>query len=371
MQNNASIKGVYIHIPFCKNICSYCDFCKNLYNEDKVLNYLNVLEKEINDNYKNEDVKTLYIGGGTPSSLSIDALTKLFNILKNIKLCNNYEFTFECNYEDITTELLVLLKKNRVNRISIGLQTFNKKFENILNRKINKDKMIEKINLSKKYFDNINVDLMYGFNNETLEDLDRDLNEILKLDIEHISTYSLILEENTKLFIKGYESIDEDIESGMYYKIVSVLKKHGYNHYELSNFSKPDFESKHNLTYWNNENYYGFGAGASGFINKTRYDNTKSVPNYINGKTRIYEEKITRIQNIKDEVMLNLRKTLGINKKKFQDKYKIDIYDAFDINSLIKENLLIDALENIFIPEDKLFVSNYVILKLFDKFKLK
>ena len=371
MQNTSSIKAIYIHIPFCKNICSYCDFCKNLYNENIVLNYLDSLEKEINNNYKNEEIKTIYIGGGTPSSLSINALSKLFNILNNIKLCNDHEFTFECNYEDITEELLILLKENKVNRISIGLQSFNKKFETILNRKINKDKMIEKINLTKKYFDNINVDLMYGFNNKTTGDLENDLREFLKLDIAHISTYSLILEENTKLFIKGYNSISDEIESSMYYKILSTLKKHGYNHYELSNFSKIGFESKHNLTYWNNEEYYGFGAGASGFINNIRYDNTKSVFNYINGKTKVYEEKITFEQSIKDEVMLNLRKTKGINKEGFKDKYKIDIHDAFDIKSLVNDNLLIDSLENLFIPEDKLFISNYVIIKFFDKFKLE
>lgn len=370
MQNN-TVKSVYIHIPFCKNICSYCDFCKNLYNENIVLKYLDSLEKEINNNYKNEEIKTLYIGGGTPSSLSLNTLIKLFNILENIKLCDNYEFTFECNYEDITEELLVLLKDNKVNRISIGLQTFNKKFESILNRKVNKDKMIEKVNLSKKYFENINVDLMYGFNNESLEELETDLNEFLTLDITHISCYSLILEENTKLFIKDYEPVEEELETNMYYKIISVLKEHGYLHYELSNFSKKGYESKHNLTYWNNEEYYGFGAGASGFINNIRYDNTKSVPNYINGKTKVYEEKITRMQSIKDEVMLNLRKTKGINKEEFKDKYKIDIYDAFDIKTLTNDNLLIDISENIFIPEDKLFISNYIIIKLFDNFIIK
>ena len=371
MQNARSVKSVYIHIPFCKNICSYCDFCKNLYNENIVLKYLDTLEKEINDNYKNEEIKTLYIGGGTPSSLNLEPLTKLFNILKNIKLCNNYEFTFECNYEDITEEFLILLKDNRVNRISIGLQTFNKKFENILNRKINKDKMIEKVNLSKKYFKNINLDLMYGFNSESLDELENDLKEILRLDITHISTYSLILEENTKLYIKGYEPVDEELESVMYHKIISVLKEHGYNHYELSNFSKEGYESKHNITYWNNEEYYGFGVGASGFINNIRYDNTKSIPNYINGKTKYFEEKISLIQNIKDEVMLGLRKTAGINKKVFKNKYQIEVYDAFDIKLLVKDNLLIDSLKNIYIPEDKLFISNYVILKLFDNIKLE
>lgn len=370
MQTDKTIKSVYIHIPFCKNICSYCDFCKNYYSENIAGNYLDSLKCEINDIYKNEILDTLYIGGGTPSCLSNKNLRKLFEIINIFKLSKTYEFTFECNYEDINEEMLQYLKNNRVNRISIGLQTFNDKFSGILQRNINKKEMIKKIELSKKYFDNINLDFMYGFNNETIDDIKSDLDDFIKLKVSHISTYSLIVCDNTKLIINGYKSINEDIESDMYKIIVNTLKDNGYNHYELSNFSKKGFESKHNITYWNNSNYYGFGAGASGFIGDVRYDNTKSVFNYINKKRVMYKEIISKEQMLKDEVMLSLRLTTGINKNKFFDKYHLDLKKVFDIKEIIASGFLAEDKSNIFIPSKYLFVSNEIILKILDKYLL-
>ena len=365
MQNIKTIKSVYIHIPFCHNICSYCDFCKNYYNEKIVEDYLCALEKEINNSYKDEIINTLYIGGGTPSSLCLKQLNKLFSIINIFKLNKEeYEFTFECNYEDINEDMLMLLKQNKVNRLSIGIQTFNKKFEKILERKIDIKKMKQSIILSKKYFDNINVDLMYAIGDETLKDLEDDINEFIKLDVTHISTYALIIEDNTRLKISNTKEIDEDTQSKMYDLICRKLKENNYVHYELSNFSKKAFESKHNLIYWNNENYYGFGAGASGFIKNTRYDNTKSVINYINGKTIVFEEKLTKEDLINDEVMLNLRKITGINKRDFYNKYKINFNEVFDIEELIKQELLIENEEYIYINPKYLFISNEIIYKI-------
>lgn len=365
------IKSCYIHIPFCKNICSYCDFCKNYYNDEMVSKYIDALEKEIKDNYKKEVLDTLYLGGGTPSSLSYDNLNKLFNVLKTFKLSNDYEFTFECNFEDITDELLKLLKENKVNRISIGIQSFNNKFEDILSRTIDKDMMFENISKAKKYFDNINVDLMYAMPTESINDLKKDLINIIKLDVTHVSTYALIIEDHTKLSIKNIKEISDDLQSNMYYMIVNELTKFGYNHYELSNFSKPGYESRHNLTYWKNEYYYGFGAGASGFINNTRYDNTKSIINYIKGKTKVYEEKLNKLMLMKDEVMLNLRMTKGINKNNFYNKYKIRLEDAFNYKYLVEEELLEDDGLNVFVKKDKLFISNEVIIRMLDTFNLE
>ena len=365
------MNSCYIHIPFCKSICSYCDFCKNYYNEKIVNNYLDRLDDEIKKSYKNEKLKTLYIGGGTPSSLSKTNLDKLFNILKNINLKDNYEYTFECNYEDITEDLLLVLKNNGVNRLSIGLQTFNIKYQEILNRKINKSDMIEKINLSKKYFDNINVDLMYALPNQTIEELKADIIEFIKLDVTHISTYCLIIEDNTILKITKTRELDDDIQSDMYYMIVKLLKDNGYNHYEISNFSKKGYESKHNLNYWNNDNYYGFGSGASGFINNVRYDNTRSITKYISVNIRINEEYLTKEDLIKDEVMLNLRKTDGINLNKFYTKYDVSFEKAFNYKKLIDENLLKQSDNNIYISEEKLFISNEIIIKLLDNYILE
>ncbi len=370
LEEDNKIKSCYVHIPFCKRICSYCDFCKNFYDEKIVSDYLNALEEEINNNYKGDVLNTLYIGGGTPSSLSNNNLNKLFKMLEKIKLSKDNEFTFECNYDDITEELLVLLKNNRVNRLSIGVQTFNEKYEKILNRKINKEEMIKSINLAKKYFNNINIDLMYALPKESINDLEEDLKAFISLDVKHISTYALIVEEHTKMGLSNLKEVDEDTQSDMYYMIVKYLKNNGYKHYELSNFSKEGYESKHNLTYWKNEEYYGFGAGASGFVNGIRYDNTKSVFNYINGKTRIYEEKVSIEQMLKDEVMLNLRMKNGINKEDFKNKYNISFDKAFNYKDLILKGYLFEIDNNIYIPEDKLFVSNEIILMLLDSYTL-
>lgn len=367
---NPSLKSAYIHVPFCKNICSYCDFCKNYYNEKIVLSYLEALEDEIKENYKGDALKTLYVGGGTPSCLSIKELDILFKIISKFNLSENYEFTFECNYEDINDTLLRKLKENNVNRISIGLQTFNKKFKDVLKRNIDKQEMIKKVNLAKKYFNNINIDLMYALGNQSLKDLKQDVLDFISLKVSHISTYSLIVEENTKLFLNKIEEVDEDTQGKMYNLINNILTSNGYKHYEISNFSLPGFESKHNLTYWNNENYYGFGAGASGFVSNVRYDNTRSVFNYIKGRRKIYEEKIDKNQMIKDEVMLGFRKINGIDKLAFLNKYGISIDKVFNTESLIKEGLLEENKTSIFIPLKYLFVSNEIILKVISSYNL-
>lgn len=356
------LKSAYIHIPFCKNICSYCDFCKNYYNKKIVVDYLNELKKEVLENYNNETLSTIYIGGGTPSCLSNDELDKLFDITALFNLEKAYEFTFECNYEDITEELLIKLKKNKINRLSIGLQTFNEKFSSFLERKIDKEKMIENINLSKKYFDNINVDLMYAIGNQTIDELKMDIEEFIKLDVAHISTYALIKEEHTKLNIIKFEDLDDEIQSNMYYEIVKKLKQHGYNHYEISNFARSGYESKHNIVYWNNDNYYGFGAGASGFINNIRYDNTKSIIKYINGVRVINKEILSIEELIDDEVMLGLRKTNGINKIEFQTKYKKKITNLFNYADLLEKGYIKENDINVFIPLKHLFVQNEIII---------
>ena len=259
-----NVKSLYIHIPFCKHICSYCDFCKMYYHEQLASQYLSSLEKEIKTYYQNDIIETLYIGGGTPSSLSKDRLIQLFNSLKIIKQSDNLEFSFEVNISDITEELLLLLKHYQVNRISIGIETVNDKFLTFLNRDHTKNDVYDKVMLTKKYFHNINVDFMYGFYGQTLQDVKEDLLFFKSLDVPHISIYSLILEPNTKLFIDKTKPLEEEIESEMYFYIIQFLEELGYCHYEFSNFAKKGYASKHNLTYWNNEFYYGFGLGAVG-----------------------------------------------------------------------------------------------------------
>jgi len=364
MENKNEIKSCYIHIPFCKKICTYCDFCKMYYNKNQVSSYLKELENEIKTNYKNETLKTLYIGGGTPSSLDIEDLNKLKNILEIFKLEKEYEFTFECNPNDINEKFLEKLKELKVNRISIGIQSFNKEILKTLGREENST--IEKIKLAKKYFKNINIDLIYGVNNQSLEMLKEDLETIKKLDLPHISIYSLILENNTILKINNYKEIDEDLNRKMYDYIIKYLKENNYIHYEISNFSKEGYQSKHNLTYWNNEEYYGFGCGAHGFINNIRYENTRSLTKYINNEYRLNNEKMTKKTNMENEIMLGLRKINGINKIKFYKKYNIDIYNVFNIKKYIDNQTMIDDGNNIFINPKYIYVSNEILVGLLE-----
>lgn len=358
------MKSVYIHIPFCNNICTYCDFCKVKYNEEWVNKYLDKLEDEITKQYKKEKIRTLYIGGGTPSILSIDELKRLFEIIKLLDLEQLEEFTFECNVESITNEKLIFLKKNNVNRLSIGIETFNEKYLELLNRHHTKEEVFEKIEMARMIgFENINVDLMYALPNETMEDLEKDVDEFLKLNVNHISCYSLMIEPNTKLYIGKIKPIDEDLDYEMYKYIEKRLLSREYIHYEISNYSKNNMESKHNLVYWNNEYYYGFGLSASGYLENYRYDNTKNLRKYLNGE---YIENITKISEedkLKYELILGFRKIKGINKNQFKNKFGIDIYDVDNIKELLNNNMLEENEEYIYIADEWIYKSNEILLK--------
>lgn len=355
--------SVYIHIPFCESICSYCDFCKFLYNSKWVDNYLIALKNEILLRYRGEIVKTLYIGGGTPSCLSINELKKLFEIVKFLNISDDCEITFECNIENIDEENLKFLFNNKVNRLSIGIQTFSDKFLKFLNRRHDEGQIKNKIKLAKEIgFRNINIDLIYALPNQTIDDLENDIKKFLELDISHISTYSLIIEDNTKLKIDNVKNIDQDLDYEMYEYIVHELKKNGYNHYEISNFAKPGYESKHNLVYWNNENYYGFGLGASGYIDNVRYDNTRSLNKYLNGDYELNREILDKKQTIEYELILGFRKIRGINKKGFYNKYGFDISNINLVKKNIEKGKLIDDGENIFISDKYIYTSNNILI---------
>ena len=352
-------KSVYIHIPFCEEICSYCDFCKMFYTENLVDKYLEKLKKEIEKNYKNESIETIYIGGGTPSSLNLKQLTKLFEIIKIFNLSKNIEFTFECNL-NIDNKKLELLFKNKVNRLSFGVQSFNEKNLKFLNRNHNKEDIFNVIKNAKKIgFKNINIDLIYALPNQTLKELDEDLDLFLKLDVNHISTYSLIIEPNTILYNNKIKNIDEELDYKMYELIIKKLKD--YNHYEISNFAKEGYESKHNLTYWNNLEYYGFGLSASGYINNIRYDNTRSINKYLKGNYILNKEIIDINRELEYEFILGFRKIKGINKNNFYQKYNINILDNKIIKKLINENKLIDDNENIYINPKYIYVENSIL----------
>ncbi len=354
--------SIYIHIPFCKTICSYCDFCKFYYNEIWVDNYLKSLEKEIKLKYQNELINTIYIGGGTPTCLNIRQLEKLLKLIKLFKY-KEIEFTIETNV-DLDLEKIKLLKNYGVNRISIGVQTINQKHLQYLNRKHTKKEIIDLVNTLKKYNFNINIDLMYGFPNQTLKELEDDLNFILDLDVNHISTYSLIIEPHTKLYIENTDYIDEDLEYKMYQLIKQKLKD--FIHYEISNYAKEGYYSKHNLVYWNNLEYYGFGIGASGYLDDIRYDNTKSYQNYINGNYVLESHKLSKKEKIENEFILGFRKLEGINILNFKAKYNMDILSISIVKKLLNESKLIINDNHLTINPQYIYISNTILVNFID-----
>ncbi|MBE6144010.1 MAG: radical SAM family heme chaperone HemW [Firmicutes bacterium] len=356
------MKSAYIHIPFCHSICSYCDFCKLYDNKVWIKKYLASLELEIKEKYHNEALDTIYIGGGTPSCLSIESLKQLFLSLNILKKSPQIEFTFECNIEDINLEKIKILKNNGVNRISIGVQSFIPKNIKLLNRHHTKEEVFEKIKLLKENgFENINIDLIYAIPGETIEDLEYDLNCFLELDIAHISTYSLIIEENTKLFIDGYTEVDEELDLEMYKLINQKLSN--YHHYEISNFAKPKYESKHNLTYWNNDSYYGFGLSAVGYDGMYRYSNTRNLNKYLAGNWLQEKRVVDETEKIENEFILGFRKIDGINIEKFNQKYNIDLDTLKMVSKLINEGKLIKNGNYIKISDDYIYTSNDILVE--------
>lgn len=352
--------SIYIHIPFCRNICTYCDFCKLYKRDEWVDKYLDKLEKEIKDNYNKEKVKSLYFGGGTPSCLNNLELERLFNITKVFNLDKNCEITFECNIEDLEDDKLRLLSSH-VNRLSIGVQSFNDKYISVLGR--NKADL-SKIRGAKKFFKNINIDLMYGFEGQSLDDLKKDIYMFLSLDVPHISAYNLILEEHTKLYIGGYTNI----EDSSYDKLIeNVLKNHGYNHYEISNYALDGYESRHNQTYWNNLEYYGFGLGASGYINDIRYENTRSLNKYLNGEYRYDEHHLSLNEKLQNEFILGFRKIDGICKKDFLSKYGFKVNDIKVVSDLLSDKKLLENNDNIYINPKYIHFSNEILVKFMEK----
>ena len=313
-------------------------------------------EVDIYQEYLNNTFKTIYIGGGSPSSIGINNLEKILKIL-DLKKEEDYEFTVELMPLDITEELLLLLKKYHVNRISIGVETVNPKYQKLINRVVKKEVLTDKINLAKKYFDNINLDLIYAFKDETLEEVDEDINYLLSFNIEHISTYSLILENNTYLKYVNYQEIEDSISSQMYFYIKEKLEEFGYNHYEISNYAK-EKPSRHNLVYWNNEEYLGLGLSASGYIGDIRYTNTRNLDKYPFVKEEEYlddKDKMTYF------MILGLRKIEGISIKRFKELFNKDIYEVYNIKDLLNKNYLILKDDNLSINPKYLYVSNSIL----------
>lgn len=381
---NRKIESLYIHIPFCDHICIYCDFYKMIAKEDEKEKYLNYLIKELHikkDLLK--DIKTIYLGGGTPSNLSLTLLEKLFIEINNyIDFSHLEEFTIECNPIDINQNLIDMLKKYHINRVSLGVQSFNDRKLCYLKRNHTKEIAINAIKkLQENKITNINCDFIYGLNLkdqfiDNIEIIKNDLDIAISLDIPHISAYTLIIEDKTilKKFIneKKYQEMDGDLEADIYDFINQYLKDNNYNHYEVSNYALNNYQSIHNLTYWNNDYYLGIGANASYYYDNTRFTNINNLKLYYQGIDNLdliysFKEKLNKNDIMYEEVMLGLRKIKGINKNNFFKRFNCDIISIYkNISKLIDDKILIDDGENIFVSEDKIYILNEILREILE-----
>lgn len=348
--------GLYIHIPFCVSKCKYCDFNSHKINLEEKVKYLEDLKeemklykKEIGDN----EIDTVFIGGGTPSILTKEEIKLLFdNIKSNFKLKNNAEITMECNPGTLTVNKLKVMKECGVNRLSIGLQAVQNNHLKYIGRIHTYEEFEENYNQAKNVgFENINIDLMYALPNQKKEDWMESLEKVVKLNPTHISAYSLILEEGTELFNmyerNEFKLLDEDADIEMYEYTINYLKMHGYNQYEISNYAKEGFECKHNILYWKCENYLGLGVSASGYLNNTRYNNISDLDEYNklihSGKKPIeWQEKLSIKDEIEESIFLGLRMNEGIKFKMFYEKYDFNFEEEYknEINKLKNMNLI-------------------------------
>ena len=343
------LTSLYIHIPFCKHICTYCDFHKEVATLEKKKAYLNALIEEILEVKESiRNIKTIYIGGGTPSNYSIKDLTRLFQTLSSVIETNNdLEYTIEVNPDDITKEYAELFKKYGINRVSMGVQTINKENLSYLRRTHNEDDIKNAISYLKEAgISNISIDMIFNIPNQTMKQLDEDIAFVLNQDIKHISYYSLILEEKSILYQQVLQNKitikDQDVEGDMYVKVIDALTNNGYNHYEISNFSTQGFESEHNKTYWTNKDYLGLGSGAHSLIGNKRFNNVSNVRRYIEGVTTKtpYKEEYDRFE-LEDEVMMGLRLLSGISIEDINMKYKIDLFKTYPLlNEYVKQDYL-------------------------------
>ena len=321
----SNVTFLYVHIPFCRNICTYCDFKKFIYNQTWVNDYFKSLFLDLKQ-YENRKYKTIYIGGGTPSCIDKENLSLLLDKL-SLLLDDNYkEFTIECNVEDINDEFLTLIKDSKINRLSIGVQTFNDKFITFCNRRHNKQMAIDNINKASTYIKNLSIDLIYAFPYQKLKDVKNDILIATSLPIKHISYYSLLIEPNTILYNNNVKDVDDNTQAKMYKLIYKTLKEQGFNRYEFSNFAKSKkYQSYHNKVYWQNQHYDAIGIAGSGYIDNIRYTNNTNIIKYNKQDFSLSEKVILDKQDIIfDQIMLNLRMDEGLDINKFNKKFKMD-----------------------------------------------
>jgi putative coproporphyrinogen dehydrogenase len=372
---NGMPKGLYIHIPFCDHICTYCDFPKLLTKGQRHAEYIEALIQELKLYQQNvgfSNLQSIYIGGGTPTALSVEQIQPLFDFLtEQIQMNQIQEFSIEANPENLTRDKIQYLKAQGVNRFSLGVQTFHESLLKRIGRKHQAQEVIQAVaNLKQCGIKNINLDLIYAIPGQTLDELRDDLRQVISLEVEHISAYSLIVEEHTQLYLAymrdQIELTDNEIEAKMYEVTIETLTEAGYEHYEISNFAKSK-PSLHNQWYWKNETYIGVGLGAHGYVKGQRYQNTRSINTYIellkDGKLPMIESHaLTKEEMIEEEMFLGLRLLKGVNLKAISDKYDVNIDEIYGkaFEELIQKGYLEQKELNVRLTPSGLLMANEV-----------
>ncbi|SDI85302.1 radical SAM family heme chaperone HemW [Alteribacillus bidgolensis] len=376
--------AIYVHIPFCKQICFYCDFNKFYLENQPVNDYVDALGKEIRDAFsinQAQSISSVYIGGGTPTALNNDELEKvILDIKSNAPLLDNeLEFTVEVNPGEAGLDKLKLMKSLGVNRLSIGVQSFDNSLLKKIGRSHSVKEALKTIELARKAgFENISIDLMFGLPGQTIQMWQETITTMLELNIPHVSAYSLKIEEKT-MFYNWYrqgklQAIPEDKEAQMYEELVSRLHAYGYETYEISNFAQKGFESRHNQVYWENKEYFGFGAGAHGYVNGHRYANIGPLTHYIKalqqGESVVKEtHEVTTQEMMEEEMFMGLRMKKGVKEEIFKKKYGSSYLDVFQeaIQDLQHKELLKDTGGSLHLTKKGRLLGNEV----FERFLLE
>ena len=363
--------SAYVHIPFCTQICYYCDFSKVFIKNQPVDAYLEHLIQETRS-YEIGKLRTLYIGGGTPTALSAQQLAYLLTELpKVMDLSEVEEFTIEANPGDLDPDKIAVLKDSQVNRVSLGVQTFDNKMLKKIGRSHQEQDIYDNIrHLKQAGFNNISIDLIYALPGQTMDQVKENVAKAIDLDIPHMSLYSLILENHTVFMNRMRRGKlplpKEELEAEMFEYIIEELEKAGFEHYEISNFSKPGFESRHNLVYWDNAEYYGLGAGASGYVDGIRYKNHGPIRHYLEaveaGKARITEEHLTLEEKMEEELFLGLRKKTGVSKARFEEKFGVSFDQRYGqvVANLTEQGLLVPDDKQVRMTKRGLFLGDTV-----------
>ena len=370
--------SVYIHIPFCATKCYYCAFNTYTFHKEEAKAYLTALRTEMELYAPETDpLQTIFIGGGTPSILSADALKQLFaDIYTHLQVTPDAEITVECNPGTLDSEKLRVMRDNGVNRLSFGLQAMQDETLKQLGRIHTVAEFLQSYRLAREHpFENINIDLIFALPDQTMDAWQHTLNEVISLEPNHISAYNLVMEEATR-FYEWWQAGElrlptEDTEADMFQYTIDTLTAHGYIHYEICNFAKPNHLARHNLVYWNNQPCIGLGAGACGYVNGVRYTNIRGIVPYINRLSQRHKpiadtERMTGHAEKAETLMLALRKREGISLEAYQDRFGEEIEVAFEdiLKKWIDLQLLERTATHLRLTPRGLFLANEVFVEL-------